>query len=133
MEQPFIAIDTRKGRIRINKSCYDLLMEPQFIKILINPATMQLGIQRTDKMSPEANRVNKADTAHGHADVYCRWLVHDLAARYHWTDGYSYRVPAEACVDNEVLVFPLRKMIMTECGAPVGMREETNEVQIEFG
>ena len=62
MEQPFIGIDTRKGRIRLNKRCYDELREPQFIKILINPIKMQLGIQRTDKMSEEANRVNKADT-----------------------------------------------------------------------
>ena len=51
MEQPFIGIDTRKGRIRLNKRCYDELHEPQFIKILINPIKMQLGIQRTDKMS----------------------------------------------------------------------------------
>ena len=53
MEQPFIGIDTRKGRIRLNKRCYDELHEPQFIKILINPIKMQLGIQRTDKMSEE--------------------------------------------------------------------------------
>lgn len=133
MEQPFIGIDTRKGRIRLNKRCYDELHEPQFIKILINPIKMQLGIQRTDKMSEEANRVNKAYTERGHADVYCRWLIHDLAVRYHWTDGCSYRVAAQACIDNEVLVFPLNKMVVMEGNVQTGAVEGINEVQTECG
>jgi len=133
MEQPFIAIDMRRGRIRINKGCYDLLQEPQYINILINPQKMQLGIQRTDRMTPEANRVYKADTGHGHAEVYCRWLIHDLAKQYHWPDGYSYRVAAEVCMDNEVMVFPLRKMIITEGGTQVKSMEKINDIQIECG
>lgn len=47
MAQPFVSVDTRKGRIRLNRCCYDILREPKYVQILVNPAKEQLGILRT--------------------------------------------------------------------------------------
>ena len=31
MAQPFVSADTRKGRIRLNRCCYDILREPKYL------------------------------------------------------------------------------------------------------
>lgn len=133
MENPYICIDTRKGRIRLNRQCYDELQQPNFIKILVNPEKAQLGIQRADTMEPEASRLRKEYLKHGHADIYCPSLVRDLVSEYHFEEGASYRIRALACLDHDMLIFSLNSVIAISYEEKINEQEETNDIQTACG
>lgn len=133
MEQPFVCIDTRKGRIRLNKRCYVELQEPQFINILVNPEKDQMGIQRTETMTSEASRLKRVDFQQGHGDVYCPGLIQDLAVKFKWVKGRSYRLSALACIDGEMLVFSLRRADEVVITDKDSSQEDSNENQTECG
>ena len=129
MAQPFVSVDTRKGRIRLNRCCYDILREPKYVQILVNPAKEQLGILRTERMAPESSRLKKEDAKQGHSDIYCPGLICDLIERYSWIRGRSYRLSALACLDSEMLVFSLPAAQMTDEVVRNGSREAAYEDQ----
>ena len=129
MAQPFVSVDTRKGRIRLNRCCYDILREPKYVQILVNPAKEQLGILRTERMVPEASRLKKESAKQGHSDIYCPGLIGDLVERYRWIRGRSYRLSALACLDSEMLVFSLPAAQMTDEVVRNGSREAAYEDQ----
>ena len=121
-----ITLDLKKNRIRIYKSTLELLGNPRYIHILINPTEQKLIIRPTvpgKKASLKVNYKNDPECA-----FYSTMLVNKLSGLLPRDDPeYSYRIPCQPVIltapddtVQQVLIFDLDNYI----GRAVNKREE---------
>ncbi|MBQ6217192.1 MAG: hypothetical protein IJK53_07385 [Erysipelotrichaceae bacterium] len=111
-KHPAISIDfkTRK-RIRIHKATLQLLGDPKYIQILINPKSNAIAIRSGDPTDPLSLRVRRGLSDDGCHEVCSLDLTNSLMHMYkNWEDGKSYRINGEMAGNENIALFFIRNM-----------------------
>jgi len=72
-----MALDMKKGRIRIHKSTLHTMGDPQYIQILVNDETMQLAIRCIEKPH-SGDQCHKTNVKNLGADESCEFYSYAL-------------------------------------------------------
>ena len=75
-----MALDMKKGRIRIHKNTLHILGDPQYIQILVNDATMQLALKCIDKPC-SGDQCHKTNVKNLGADESCEFYSFALVSK----------------------------------------------------
>lgn len=105
---PIISIDlSSKFRIRIHKITLNLLGDPEYIQIMINPSTNVLAIARSHPEDPLALKIRKSSTdGRGYFEIYSKSLMQGLQRlNIHWEENQSYRFYGEMDSGNRLAQF----------------------------
>lgn len=91
-----IALDMKKGRIRIHKSTLHILGDPQYIQLLINEETMQLALRCIEKPH-SGDQCNKTNVKKLGADESCEFYSFTLMNKLRMLmkdidDRHTYRL-----------------------------------------
>ncbi len=114
MEKPSIVVDMRKNRIRIHKHTLRMIGDPDFVMLIINPATQTFGIKCSMLDDKLALRVRKS-TIKNDCELYSKPLMaalHQLCPD--WNKTYSFRLEGEVIADENMAVFSMRNFTVLE-------------------
>lgn len=75
-----MALDMKKGRIRIHKSTLHILGDPQYIQILVNDETMQLALKCIEKPH-SGDQCHKTNVKNLGADESCEFYSFALVSK----------------------------------------------------
>ena len=111
MEQkrPVIAMDLKKGRIRIHKQTLHLLNDPCYIQFLVNPDRKTIVIKVCGKEAPLAHRIRYKASVD--CDFYSKELLHRLrSVSEDLADGQTYRLEGELYPDRGLALFHMDEL-----------------------
>ena len=112
-ETPMMYIDQKKSRIRIYKRTLYMLGEPDFIQLLVNPASLTVAIcpaNQNDKLVHKI--VWKKLRGKCSYELYSRVLIRSLQNICEgWEEGESYRLTGEMIPQENIVRFDLDKAV----------------------
>lgn len=114
MERPSILVDMRKGRIRIHKHTLQMLGDPDFVVLIINPEGQTLGVKCSNIDDKLAHRVHKNVKKKDCYELYSKSLItalHRLCPD--WDDKVSYKLEG-TLVGTDTAVFSMKDYIVLE-------------------
>ncbi len=101
---PSITLDMKKSRIRIHKHTLNLMNDPRYVIILINPEHKTIGLRRSHKV-PQAHRI--ISSPNKDCELYSKELFLKLSTLSpHLHSGGSYRIEGKM-ISEALAVFDL--------------------------
>ena len=101
---PSITLDLKKSRIRIHKQTLNLMNEPHYVIILINPEHQTIGLRRSHKV-PQAHHI--ISSPNKDCELYSKELFLKLSTLSpHLHSGASYRIDG-IMISESLAVFDL--------------------------
>lgn len=112
-QQPILCIDLKKNRIRIHKLTLHLLGNPDYIQLLVNPATNSIAIQCCLRHDSLSHRVSLHELPDGTCcELYSTELLQTLREiNAEWRDNCSYRLYGTVSRKNGVAWFAMKNII----------------------
>lgn len=109
-ESVYISFYVKASRIRIFKDSVRSIGMPKFVRFRISPDAKLIVLEPYDRITLSSFRVPKSfDTEDIRMDVSSKSMVDALAQRMHWNKDWSYRVPGRYLLQQNVVVFDLRR------------------------
>ena len=92
--RPTIFIDMKKNRIRIHRRTLQMLGNPAYIQLLVNPDAKTIAVKRTTKLDHLAHRIPKDELLHNKCcELYSRNFLKALrTTSCKWTDQKTYLI-----------------------------------------
>ena len=103
---PSIVIDFRKNRIRIHQTTLNMLDDPKFIRLLVNPVDRIVALQISDHTDTRAHRVaGKMFEKRHYYELYSRALLQKLLLCSEWDAQSSYKMDGAASAQEGIAIF----------------------------
>lgn len=92
--RPTIFIDMKKNRIRIHRRTLQMLGNPGYIQLLVNPDAKTIAVKCTTKLDHLAHRIPENDLLHNKCcELYSRNFLKALrTTSCKWTDKKTYLI-----------------------------------------
>ena len=109
--QPILCIDLKKSLIRIHRNTLRLLGDPDYIQLLINPATKMIAIKAGDKKDYLAHKVKNHRFKTGYSyELYCKNLLQTMMTiDCGWEYGNIFRLYGQFNPKVGVIQFSMLK------------------------
>lgn len=117
-QNPTLCIDLKKNRIRIHKLTLHLLGDPDYIQLLVNPATNCIAIQRCRQYDHLSHHVSLQELPDRTCcELYSTELLQTLREiNDDWENNCSYRLYGKINRQNGVAWFAMKDiMLIGEC------------------
>lgn len=100
--RPTIFIDMKKSRIRIHRSTLQMLGNPTYIQLLVNPEARTIAVKRTSAYDHLSHRISEDEFLHNKCcELYSRNFLKALrSTSSNWTDTETcliYGTLVESC------------------------------------
>ena len=109
-----MSIDLKQNRIRIFKSLFRFLGEPQYIQLLVNPQKREVAIRTVDRplASDMLHRVNPSlFTTDKSYEISSRAFVNQLRAIMgNLQGGYTYRMEGRKVPSQNMILFSMNTL-----------------------
>ena len=114
--KPVISIvDRSRKRIRIHRITLHLLGDPEYIQLLVNPASKTIAIRKGSVNDPLSLRVYPVDSEKDSFEIRSSVLMKSLKMVFtDLKEGNSYRIYGQMDSNNEVAQFRLNDCISSE-------------------
>ncbi len=114
--KPVISIvDRSRKRIRIHRITLHLLGDPEYIQLLVNPASKTIAIRKGSVNDPLSLRVYPVDSEKDSFEIRSSVLMKSLKMVFtDLKEGNSYRISGQMDSNNEVAQFRLNDCISSE-------------------
>lgn len=108
---PVISLDYRSNRrIRIHKKTLELLGNPEYIQILVNPVSKTIAVRRSDSNDPLALKVNTKYLKKEYYELNSIELLRALSlVNEGWTGGRTYRIYGTMRDNNRAATFQVEE------------------------
>ena len=111
---PTITLDFKKQRIRIHKHTLHMMNDPEYIQLLVNPASKVIAIRSADDLDSRRHTLPVSRflaPGGGDVDLYCYYLVRDMQAAFpEIAEGYSYRLHGLLQEKDNMVCFPISSL-----------------------
>ena len=106
-DNPVISLDYRSyRRLRVHKKTLEMLGNPEYIQVLVNPTSKTVAIRVSDRNDPLALRVNTKYLKKDYYELNSIELLRALSlVNEGFNAGRTYRVYGEMSDHNRVAVF----------------------------
>lgn len=111
-----IAIDLKKGRIRIHKNTLHALHDPDYIQILINPQTKVIAIRKCTTKDKLYHHIKwKVLASHQCYEIHSKMLM-DMLDRMclNYMPGHTYRINGTAYPNEKLVAFKISDSVDIE-------------------
>ena len=108
--QPILSIDLKKNRIRVHKVTLELLGNPEYILLMVNPHSQVIAVQSSNPKDYLAHRVNMEVFADGNCyELYSQKLVNRLCkVNSDWKRNMCYRIYGHLEQHNNIACFRMQ-------------------------
>ena len=112
----YIAIDLKKGRIRIHKNTLHALGDPDYIQILINPDTQVIAIRKCNTKDKLYHHIKwKALASNQCYEIHSKMLmsmIDEMCLNY--TPGHTYRIGGTSYPKEKLVAFNINDSVDLE-------------------
>lgn len=114
--RPAIFIDMKKGRIRIHQSTLQLLGNPSYIQLLVNPAAKMIAVKKTIGSDHLSHRIPEDSLQrHKYCELYSRNFLKALRnASSRWEEKETYRIYGTLIEANQLVQFSMEDSIQIQ-------------------
>jgi len=118
-QQPSLAIDLKKNRIRIHRRTLHLLGNPNYIQILVNPTKQSLILLPSVSEDHLAHKINwlYLDDPSNSYELYSKALIKTINTLQPWEPEQIYRLEG-TCIttkdSNVAILFCLKESALVE-------------------
>lgn len=108
--QPILSIDLKKNRIRVHKVTLELLGNPEYILLMVNPHSQVIALQCSDPHDYLAHRVNMELLTDGNCyELYSQKFINRLCkVNSEWKRNRCYRIYGHLDNFNNVACFRMQ-------------------------
>lgn len=104
--QPTISIDLVKPRIRIHKSTLQLMGNPEYIYLLINPTERLIALKVAARSDPRAHHLSWSALHHKASfEIYSVSLLEMLISCSGWPSRNRYRICGRFISEHNIVQF----------------------------
>ena len=104
--------------IRIRRSCYQLLGEPEYIQLLVNPVEMTVAVRAVDQPASKdsIHKVNLTRLKQGRSqEIYSTSFVRKLCEVVGGLEeGHSYKLAGKLVPKERLVAFDLQSITLIE-------------------
>lgn len=110
--QPILSIDLKKYRIRIHKITLEMLGNPKYVQLLINPQSKIIALRPSSQGEYSAHRVNLELLEDGYCcELYSYSFMHRLCQiNSTWKYNQSYRIYGNLAEHNHIACFGMENI-----------------------
>lgn len=108
-KQPTILIDLKKNRIIITWKTLQVIGNPEYILLLVNPEERTLLISHSDSSDKRAHRIPPIESERKRKiEFYSKSLLKSiLGITDGWQDNFSYKIKGDVIQGENILRFPV--------------------------
>lgn len=112
-KSPILFIDLKKNRIRIHRYTLQLLGNPEYIQILVNPEAGEIAVRRTVMQGALSHKVASIHLGSQKSyELYSKKLLRELSSiSYSWREDQSYQLYGTLVSSHQLVRFPFRDAI----------------------
>ena len=104
--QPTISIDLVKPRIRIHKSTLQIMGNPEYIYLLINPTERLIALKVAARSDPRAHHLSWSALHHKASfEIYSVSLLETLISCSGWRRQNRYRICGQLISEHNIVQF----------------------------
>jgi len=114
-DQPAMLVDQKKARIRIHRNTLQMLGDPAFIELLVNPERLIIAIRPAIGAGAMAHRIlwKKLGDRQSY-ELHSSFLIRRIQSMCTWwEEGESYRLFGELLHSEKIVLFNLKKISPT--------------------
>ena len=104
-----ITLDMKKQRIRIHKKTLELLNNPEYVLILVNPHKSAIAVCPTDSEQKDSLKISYDDSD---CEYYSKELMTQLSKLRLFTDqSYTYRIKGNVLNNGRIAIFDMNDAV----------------------